>query len=50
MRCGIIGLGVIGRVHAEVLSENGMDVVALCDIDAARAERIRDEFFPKARI
>lgn len=50
MRCGIIGLGVIGRVHAEVLSENGMDVIALCDIDAARAERIRDEFFPKARI
>ena len=33
MRAAIIGLGVIGKVHYEVLRKRGEEIVALCDID-----------------
>lgn len=33
MRSAIIGLGVIGKVHYEVLRSEGEDIVALCDVD-----------------
>lgn len=36
MKAAIIGLGVIGKVHYEVLKRQGEDIVALCDIDAAK--------------
>ena len=50
MKTAIIGLGNIGRVHAKVLSLIGAEIVALSDIEIGRAERIRDEFAPKARV
>ena len=34
MKAAIIGLGVIGKVHYDVLKRQGEDIVALCDIDA----------------
>ncbi len=33
MRTAIIGLGVIGKVHYEVLKKQGEDIVAVCDIN-----------------
>ncbi|MBO4380629.1 MAG: Gfo/Idh/MocA family oxidoreductase [Clostridia bacterium] len=33
MKAAIIGLGVIGKVHYEVLRSEGEDIVALCDVD-----------------
>ena len=33
MRVGIIGLGIIGKVHKSLLSAMGENIVALCDID-----------------
>ena len=59
MRVAVIGLGVIGRVHARILRENG-SLSAVCDIDAAKlAEytdaahytdytRLLDDFHPDA--
>lgn len=37
MRSAIIGLGVIGKVHAALVSAGGNEIVALCDTDEARA-------------
>ncbi len=50
MKCAIIGLGNIGRVHAKVLSLIGAEIVSLCDTEIERAERIRNEFAPSARV
>lgn len=36
MKAAIIGLGVIGKVHYEVLTKLGEEIVALCDIDEAK--------------
>ena len=33
MRAAIIGLGVIGKVHYDVLKNIGEDIVAICDVD-----------------
>lgn len=50
MRVAIIGLGVIGYVHAEVLSALRQDVVALCDVNERAAAHVRDTFAPNAKI
>lgn len=50
MKSAIIGLGVIGRVHARVLSSQENEIVALCDVDVAAAEKIKNEFAPCAEI
>lgn len=33
MRVGIIGLGIIGKVHKSILTKTGENLVAVCDID-----------------
>lgn len=50
MKIAIIGTGVIGKVHAEVLSELGTPAAALCDLDYVKAEGVRDEYAPDAVI
>lgn len=40
MKSAIIGLGVIGKVHYDVLKSQDADIVALCDID----ESVLDKF------
>lgn len=35
-KIAIVGLGVIGKVHAEALREQGKEIYAVCDIDPAR--------------
>ncbi len=42
MRAAIIGLGVIGKVHFDVLARQGENVVALCDIDAEKLVNYTD--------
>lgn len=50
MKCAVIGLGTIGRVHSKVLLIAKREIVALCDIDKDVAERARAEFAPDARV
>ena len=38
MKSAIIGLGVIGKVHYDVLKSQNADIVALCDIDESVLE------------
>ncbi len=41
MRVGVIGVGVMGRNHARILSElKGVDLVGVCDTDKTRADEI----------
>ena len=50
MKIAIIGLGVIGRVHAEALSALGTPASVLCDLYAAKAEAVREVYAPDAKI
>jgi predicted dehydrogenase len=36
MKTAVIGLGVIGRVHMQVLSEMEREIVAICDVDESK--------------
>jgi len=50
LKISIIGLGVIGKVHAEALSRLGTPALALCDIVAEKAEAVREKYAPDAKI
>ena len=50
MKIAIIGTGVIGKVHAEVLAKLGMPAAALCDLDAAKAKKVAEQYAPDAKI
>ncbi len=47
---GLIGCGGITTWHLTAYRKAGYDVVALCDADPERAERRRDEFYPRALV
>jgi predicted dehydrogenase len=49
-RIGMIGCGGISSMHLAAYRAAGYQVVALCDIDLARAQARRDEFFPDADV
>lgn len=49
-RIGLVGCGGISEYHLRAYRAMGLEVTALCDIDPARAERRRAEFFPEAKI
>jgi predicted dehydrogenase len=49
-RIGMIGCGGISGKHLAAYRAAGYQVVALCDIELARAEARRDEFFPAADV
>ncbi|HDS30181.1 MAG TPA: Gfo/Idh/MocA family oxidoreductase [Firmicutes bacterium] len=41
MRVGVIGVGVMGRHHARILSEiRGVDLVGVCDTERSRADEV----------
>ena len=46
----LIGCGGITQHHLTAYKNAGYNVVALCDVDAARAEARRAEFFPEAHV
>lgn len=50
IKIAIIGTGVIGNLHAKVLSNLGMTVSALCDVDAKKAENVRQKYANDAKI
>ncbi|MCX5661372.1 MAG: Gfo/Idh/MocA family oxidoreductase [Planctomycetota bacterium] len=47
---GLIGCGGISEYHLKAYKHAGYNVVALCDRNPGRAEKRRDEFFPKAEV
>ena len=49
-RIGLIGCGGISEYHLRAYRAMGLEVAALCDVDLARAERRRSEFFPGAEV
>lgn len=46
----LIGCGGISQIHLRAYKAAGYDVVALCDVEAAKAEARRAEFYPGARV
>jgi len=45
LRTAVIGCGFQGRVHLESFRKlEEVDVVAVCDVDAARCEALAEEF------
>lgn len=48
MKTGVIGLGVIGKLHLHVLNTMGVQITALCDTDAAALEYARKTYAPTA--
>lgn len=49
-KIALIGCGGISEYHLRAYLAMGLDVVALCDRNAARAEKRRAEFYPLARV
>ncbi len=47
---GLIGCGGITDFHLKAYREMGINVVALCDLDGARMEKQRDQFYPEAEL
>lgn len=47
---GLIGCGSVTDLHLSAYRRAGYDVVALCDVDEARARDRRDEYYPDADV
>ena len=47
---GLIGCGGITHYHLQAYAHAGYNVVALCDVQRAAAEKRRDEFYPDALV
>jgi predicted dehydrogenase len=51
LRIGLLGCGVVGRVHAERLCRDPrVDLAVCCDSRASAATALRDEFAPQAAV
>lgn len=45
LRAALIGCGGLGKVHAQMVGQlDGLQMIAFCDVDSARAESFRQEF------
>jgi predicted dehydrogenase len=49
-RIGLIGCGGISEYHLRAYQALGLEVAALCDVNLARAEQRRREFYPAAAV
>jgi len=49
-KIALIGCGGISEYHLRAYRSMGLDVVALCDRDPAKAEKRRREFYPDAEV
>ena len=49
-KIGLIGAGGITEYHLRAYQKMGLEVVAICDVDANRAGQRRDEFYPAAEV
>ena len=50
MKTAIVGAGVIGTIHARILSEQGRSICAICDTDEGKARSLAKASAPNARI
>jgi predicted dehydrogenase len=51
LRIGLIGCGVVGRRHAEILRDDGrVEIAVCCDPSLEAAQRLRDELAPSAAV
>ena len=51
LRLGLVGCGVVGRLHAQRLAaDRRVELAVCCDPDRATAERLRDEHAPRAAV
>lgn len=46
----LVGAGGISFAHLDAYRKAGFEVSAICEIDRAKAESRRDQFFPEARV
>ena len=44
MKSAIIGCGGIARTHINAILKTKSEIVALCDIDVIKAQKIKEEF------
>lgn len=49
-KIGLIGCGGITKQHLAAYRAVGLEVAALCDLNAEAAEKRRDEFYPEAEV
>ncbi|MBQ3572418.1 MAG: Gfo/Idh/MocA family oxidoreductase [Clostridia bacterium] len=47
LKTAIIGLGVIGKVHAQIVKAQGRNLVAVCDLDETKLEKYTDSLHYK---
>ena len=47
---GLVGCGTIAPVHLAALKDLGVEVVALCDVKAERAEKLKTAYAENARL
>lgn len=50
MKSAIIGCGGISRTHINAILKTKSEIVALCDIDVIKAQKIKEEFNLNAEI
>jgi predicted dehydrogenase len=50
MKVGIIGVGSIAQIHLRALTEQGQEVVALCDVETKNCEQANETFNLHAKI
>lgn len=50
LKTAIVGAGVIGTIHAKILSEQGRSICAICDTDTDKARKLAAASAPDARI
>lgn len=44
LKAGIIGAGMIGKIHAEALNRIGIEIDAICDINIDLARKFKDDY------
>ena len=50
LKVGIIGVGAIGKVHANAYASTGqVEIAAVCDVDEAKLAAIGEQFKVKER-
>jgi predicted dehydrogenase len=49
-KIGLIGAGGIAEYHLKAYQRMGLEVAAICDLNRARAEERRQQFYPKAEV
>src|ERR1051326_6913535 len=49
-KIGLVGAGGVTEYHLRAYQKMGLEVTVICDVDRARAETRRKQFFPQAKV